>query len=126
MGIRRPRRHIQPELQEKYKDQFSGDGSGFKAPLTVKSRQPNAWGLYDMPSCWWEITGDRGMYNARHGETDPYYPPSAGGAAEVQRSGRGILQPQWSIGTHEFITEKGYAGQKFRVVVEAEPAASPR
>jgi len=115
-----------PGFQEKYKDQFSGGDGGFKAPLTVKSRQPNAWGLYDMPSCWWEITGDRGMYNARQSETDPYYPPPAGDAAQGQRSGRGILQPQWSIGTHEFITEKGYAGQKFRVVVEAEPAASPR
>jgi hypothetical protein len=41
--------------------------------------------------------------------------------ARSQRAGRGVVSDRWSIGTHEFITEKaGYAGQKFRVVVEAE------
>jgi hypothetical protein len=31
------------------------------------------------------------------------------------------VSARWSIGTHEFITEKAdYAGQKFRVLVEIE------
>jgi hypothetical protein len=66
------------------------------------------------------------MYNVRHAEVDPRYPPQSPDRAKVQRSGRGIVKDNWSIGTHEFITEKGYAGQKFRVVVEAEvpPSAS--
>jgi formylglycine-generating enzyme required for sulfatase activity len=109
-----------PGFAEKYKEQNSTGSEGFKAPLRVKTRAPNAWGLYDMASCWWEISGDRGMYNVRHPETDPRYPPGVENARS-QRSGRGILQEVWSIGTHEFITEKAdYAGQKFRVIVEAD------
>jgi formylglycine-generating enzyme required for sulfatase activity len=108
-----------PGFASKFKDQNSTSQSGFKAPLKVKSKKPNAWGLYDMASCWWEISGDKGMYNVRHSEVDPQYPPGVENDRS-QRSGRGIIQDQWSICTHEFITEKaGYAGQKFRVLVEA-------
>jgi hypothetical protein len=58
------------------------------------------------------------MYNVRHAETDPRYPPP-NLDPKTQRSGRGILKLEWSMGTHEFITEKAdYAGQKFRVLVE--------
>jgi formylglycine-generating enzyme required for sulfatase activity len=116
-----------PGFAEKYREQNSTGPEGFKAPLKVRSRRPNVWGLYDLASCWWEISGDKGMYNVRHGEVDPHYPPGAE-TARSQRSGRGILKEGWSIGTHEFITEKAdYAGQKFRVVVEIEgtPSRSP-
>jgi len=110
-----------PGFSEKYKDQNSYGTEGYKSPLKVKSKKPNAWGLYDMASCWWEISADKGMYNVRKSETDPRYLP-AGDGPKVQRSGRGIVNDQWSIGTHEFISEKAdYAGQKFRVLVEAEP-----
>jgi len=109
-----------PGFREKYKHQDSSGSDGFKKVLPVKSKQPNAWGLYDMASCWWEITGDRGMYNVRHSEVDPRYPPPEPETARSQRNGRGLLKEGWSIITHEFITENGYAGQKFRVVVEAE------
>jgi formylglycine-generating enzyme required for sulfatase activity len=109
-----------PAFGEKYADQNSTGSRGFKAPLRVKSKQPNAWGLYDMASCWWEISADKGMYNVRHSEKDPQYLPGIE-TAKSQRSGRGIIKDGWSIGTHEFITEKAdYAGQKFRVIVEAE------
>jgi hypothetical protein len=115
-----------PGFAAKYRDQNSSGQSGFKAPLRVKSKRPSAWGLYDMASCWWEISADKGMYNVRHAEVDPHHPPPTGDA-RAQRSGRGILQEQWSIGTHEFIREKpDYAGQKFRVVVEAPPATPAR
>jgi formylglycine-generating enzyme required for sulfatase activity len=108
-----------PGFAEKYKDQNSSGTEGFKTVLPVKSRRPNAWGLYDMASCWWEISGDKGMYYVRHSEVDPRHPPPGPDTAKTVRSGRGILQPRWSIATHEFIHEKGgYAGQKFRVVVE--------
>jgi formylglycine-generating enzyme required for sulfatase activity len=108
-----------PGFAEKFKDQNSTGTAGFKSPLPVKSKKPNAWGLYDMASCWWEITADKGMYNVRHSEEDPHHPP-ASEDAKTQRSGRGIIKNEWSIGTHEFITEKAdYAGQKFRVIVEA-------
>jgi formylglycine-generating enzyme required for sulfatase activity len=114
-----------PGFPARYREQNSSGPDGFKAPLRVKSRKPNAWGLYDMASCWWEISADRGMYNVRHGVVDPRYPPPAQGA-RIQRSGRGLVTDRFSIGTHEFITEKAdYAGQKFRIVVEAGPALSP-
>src|SRR5262249_16599789 len=113
-----------PGFAAKYKEQNSTGPNGFKAPLRVKSKRPNAWGLYDMASCWWEISADRGMYNVRHSAVDPHYPPADNPRA--QRSGRAIIQDHWSIGTHEFITEKAdYAGQKFRVIVEA-PSRGPK
>jgi hypothetical protein len=113
-----------PGFPVKYREQNSTGTTGFKAPLKVKSRKPNAWGLYDMASCWWEITADRGMYNVRHSEVDPHHPPASENA-RTQRSGRGLVKPEWSIGLREFITEKpDYTGQKFRVLVET-TGASP-
>ncbi len=115
-----------PGFAEKYRDQNSSGSQGFKAPLKVKSKKPNAWGLYDMASCWWEITADKGMYNVRTSDTDPSYPPASDNP-RIQRSGRGIIKSGWSIGTHEFILEKpDYAGQKFRVMVEGEGARAKK
>jgi formylglycine-generating enzyme required for sulfatase activity len=109
-----------PGFADKYADQNSSGSSGFKSPLKVKSRKPNAWGLYDMASCWWEITGDKAMYHVRKSVVDPHYLPGVENARS-QRTGRGIVNDRWSICTHEFITEKAdYAGQKFRIVVEIE------
>ena len=109
-----------PAFAEKYKDQNSSGPDGFKSPLKVKSKKANAWGLYDMASCWWEITGDKAMYHVRKSVVDPRNPPGVEDGRS-QRTGRGIVSDRWSIGTHEFITEKAdYAGQKFRVVVEIE------
>jgi formylglycine-generating enzyme required for sulfatase activity len=115
-----------PGFAEKYKDQNSSGSEGYKSPLKVKSKKPNAWGLYDMPSCWWEITGDKAAYHVRKSVVDPHYPPGVENARS-QRTGRGIVSDRWSMCTHEFITEKGgYAGQKFRVVVEMESAKETR
>ena len=113
-----------PGFAEKYKEQNSAGPTGLRVPLKVKSRKPNAWGLYDMASCWWEISADKGMYNFRKSEVDPRYPPGVENA-KSQRSGRGIINDNWSIGTHEFITERpDYAGQKFRVIVEADAGSA--
>jgi formylglycine-generating enzyme required for sulfatase activity len=109
-----------PGFAEKFKDQNSSGPNGFKSPLKVKSKKANAWGLYDMASCWWEITGDKAMYHVRKSVVDPHYPPGVENARS-QRTGRGIVSDVWSIETHEFISEKpDYAGHKFRVVVEIE------
>ena len=73
-----------------------------------------------MVSCWWEITGDKATYHVRKSVIDPHYPPGVENPRS-QRTGRGNLGGAWSIATHEFISEKGgYAGQKFRVLVEIE------
>jgi formylglycine-generating enzyme required for sulfatase activity len=109
-----------PGFPEKFEEQNSTGAMGFRAPLRVRSKKPNAWGLYDMASCWWEITDDRGMYNVRHSEVDPRHPP-ASDDPRIQRSGRGLVKDGWSIGLREFITEKpDYTGQKFRILVEAD------
>jgi len=109
-----------PGFSEKYQDQNSSGSSGYKSPLPVRSKKANAWGLYDMASCWWEITGDKAMYHIRTSVVDPHFPPGAE-SARSQRTGRGIVTDKWSITTHEFITEApDYASQKFRVVVELE------
>src|SRR5262245_31152636 len=115
-----------PGFPEKFKEQNSTGTMGYKAPLRVRSKKPNAWGLYDMASCWWEITDDRGMYNVRCSEEDPRHPPAPEGA-RIQRSGRGLVKDGWSIGLREFITEKpDYTGQKFRVLVEADVSPAER
>ena len=112
-----------PGFPEKYKDQNSTGTDGFKAPLKVKSKKPNAWGLYDMASCWWEITADKGMYNVRRGEEGSALSAHGRDPQDPAR-GQGIIKDSWSISTHEFITEKAdYAGQKFRVIVEADVPA---
>jgi hypothetical protein len=112
-----------PGFAEKYKNQNSSGPNGFQSPLKVKSKEANAWGLFDMASCWWEITNDRGMYHVRESVVDPHYPLGVE-TARSQRTGRGIVNDKWSIGTHEFITEKAdYAGQKFRVIVEIDAHA---
>jgi hypothetical protein len=109
-----------PAFADKYKDQNSSGPNGYKSPLQVKSRKANAWGLYDMANCWWEITGDKAMYHVRKNVVDPRYPPGQENARS-QRTGRGIVSDRWSICTHEFIGEKAdYAGQKFRLLVEIE------
>jgi len=109
-----------PPFGEKFKAQNSSGKDGFKSPLTVKSKEANAWGLYDMASNWWEITGDKATYHVRKAVTDPSYPPGEE-AARSQRAGRGLVKDGWSMGTWEFITEKAdYTGQKFRVLVEIE------
>jgi formylglycine-generating enzyme required for sulfatase activity len=111
-----------PGFAEKYEDQNSTDG-GSRSPLKVKSKKPNAWGLYDVASCWWEITGDKASYHVRKSVVDPFLSPGVENARS-QRTGRGLVNDRWSICTHEFITESGgYAGQKFRVVVEADNPA---
>jgi formylglycine-generating enzyme required for sulfatase activity len=109
-----------PAFAAKYKEQNSSGPEGYKYPLTVRSKKPNAWGLYDMASCWWEITGDKATYHVRKSVTDPHYLPGVE-TDRSQRTGRGIVNDRWSICTHEFIGEReDYAGQKFRVVVEIE------
>ena len=77
-----------PCLPEKYQDQVSETGS---RPNTtpVKSRKPNAWGLYDMLCGGWHITGDYKADNVRTRQVDPTGP--ARGDKEVHRDGSGLL-----------------------------------
>jgi len=107
-----------PGFPEKYRDQNSAGNEGWKSVLPVKSRKPNAWGFYDMFSCWWEVTGDRAMYPTRHPEVDPRYPASGRG----NRAAMGVVKENWSVSIREFEDEKGlgYTSNKFRILVEAD------
>jgi formylglycine-generating enzyme required for sulfatase activity len=106
-----------PGFAEKYADQFSNGGGGWKAVLPVKSRKPNAWGFYDLFSCWWEITGDTAMYPQRAPAVDPRYPARSD---HSNRAGMGVVKENWSIAMREFEDEKGlgYTSNKFRILVE--------
>lgn len=107
-----------PGFAQKYRDQNSSDG---KSVLPVKQKKPNAWGLYDMPSCWWEVTRDKAMYPVRGEEIDPVYPPSSN---REHRCGMGFPSEGagWTISMREFDDESGlgYSSNKFRIVVEAQ------
>jgi formylglycine-generating enzyme required for sulfatase activity len=105
-----------PGFPEKYDDQNSRGKEGWESVLPVKSKKSNAWGFYDMPSCWWEVTGDAAKYPARKDEIDPSYPATP----KEHRTAMGIPQSNWTISMREFDDETGmgYTSNKFRVVVE--------
>ena len=62
-----------PCFTEKYKDQISEAGS---RPTTapVRSKKPNAWGLYDMLCGGWHVTNDYKADNVRVKQVDPKGP----------------------------------------------------
>jgi formylglycine-generating enzyme required for sulfatase activity len=59
-----------PCFKVKYIDQISNAGSD-KDPQPVKSRQPNAWGLYDMLCCGWHLMSDWKEFNSRSAQVNP-------------------------------------------------------
>jgi len=94
---------------------------GRSYPLPVRSKQPNAWGLYDLASGWWEFVADQWRYNPRDAEVDPLYVPLKDEASgEHTHRSHGLLTGRYSFGTIENIPSSGktYAGTKFRIVVE--------
>ena len=131
-----------PAFSIKYKDQLSV-GDKKNPVLPVKSKQPNAWGLYDMPSCMWENTGDRWLpaHELLHRNTvDPQFPyphddTSKVGPKSAHVSMRGqVSLDGWSVSTHENFPScweakpedkqtpfNGYLTRKFRIAVDAEP-----
>jgi len=77
-----------PCFAEKYKDQFSETGSRPDS-TPVRSRKPNAWGLYDMLCGGWHVTGDYKSDNTRTRQMDPTGP--AAGDRQVHRDATGLL-----------------------------------
>lgn len=107
-----------PGLVERYKDQALLRGEA-KTPLPVKSKKPNAWGIYDLFSPWWELTSDAEKYPSWTDEVDPRYPAKAGGKHMLL----GVIGDGWTISEREFESYSGYAPKKFRIAVDVEPNA---
>jgi formylglycine-generating enzyme required for sulfatase activity len=109
-----------PQLDPKYKDQDS-TGKGRGECLPVKSKQPNAWGLYDM-ICGgaFEMTRDNFVFS-REDVADPYDSPEKAEAAgkKVGHWGRNTVTYHEAVGGGGKDTD--YASTKIRVVVEPTP-----
>jgi formylglycine-generating enzyme required for sulfatase activity len=112
-----------PPFAEKYKDQNSGGPK--KTLLPVKSKQPNAWGLYDMISEVWEMTSDKGGIFHRKDEVDPYYSCEADEKAGRKHGHLGKGCSGFLVSNHEGVQggakDEAYGTTKFRVAVEATP-----
>ncbi len=109
-----------PQLDEKYKDQKSS-GPARGECLPVKSKQPNAWGLYDMISDnAYEMTRDAFVFR-RMDEVDPYYSCEKDEAAGKKHGhwGRNTVTYHEAVG--EAKNDAEYGSTKFRVLVEATP-----
>jgi len=109
-----------PTFVVKYRDQSSNATTKYNSPpLPVKSRQPNAWGFYDMHSGFWERMSDKPV-KEHQDRTDPSYPPrqdrtERGRARKHRHMGKGHWAYEISI--IEYISSE--AGKfRFRVVVE--------
>jgi formylglycine-generating enzyme required for sulfatase activity len=77
-----------PCFTEKYNDQRSETGS--RPNVTpVRSRKPNAWGLYDMLCGGWHVTNDYKADNVRVRQVDPKGPSATD--KEVHRDASGLL-----------------------------------
>ena len=132
VGIRRPRRHVQPlPLGEVPRPDRSETGSPHHT-TPVKSRKPNAWGLYDMLCGGWHVTGDYKADNVRIRQVDPTGPTSRrqGGPPRRERTpaqdAGGPHYDHSRPNIHGAATEDGRLWEAgamiFRVVVETGPA----
>ena len=124
-----------PCFPEKYQDQISETGS--KPNHTpVRTKKPNAWGLYDMLCGGWHVTGDYKSDNVRVRQVDPKGPGvndktvhrDGTGRLHKTRGGRHYDHIRPNI--HGAATEIGTIWEGgsaiFRVVVEAGPETVTR
>jgi len=115
-----------PTFAGKYADQASD------AAKPVKSRQPNAWGFYDMLSTGWERVSDGTGELDRQDMVDPQHiPPEDSGRANrnAKHGHFGKGNAGYAVGEVEYISSepsppKTYPGVlRFRVAVEGQPEA---
>ena len=108
-----------PQLDAKYKDQNSA-GPGRNVCLPVKSKQPNAWGLYDMIGPAFEMTRDAFVFS-RKDAVDPYDSCEKAEATGKKHAhwGRNTVTYHEAVGDAK--DDAAYGSTKFRVLVEATP-----
>ena len=82
-----------PCFSEKYTDQISETG-GRPHKTPVQSKQPNAWGLYDMLCGGWHVTGDFKADNVRVRQVDPHGPDEKDSRVHGDASGQLLQNPR--------------------------------
>lgn len=117
-----------PCFTEKYRDQLSRAGSLQGDPAPVKTKQPNAWGLYDMMSTGWELVSDWKWDNVRVEQVDPKGPPvteaAQYGNGPLHKAKGGEYYNDYRPNMHGAIDNDGHCAEGnaiFRIVVEPKP-----
>jgi len=111
-----------PTFADKYTDQNSNATEKYGTPpLPVKSKQPNAWGFYDMHSGWWERMGDAPVKEHKD-VVDPDYTPRQDKTEATRGNKHSHMgKGQWTYEISEIEYISSEAGSfRFRIVVEAE------
>jgi formylglycine-generating enzyme required for sulfatase activity len=122
-----------PCFSEKYANQISATGSRpNKTP--VQTKQPNAWGLYDMLCGGWHITGDFKADNVRVRQVDPKGPDEKDRRVHGDSTGRlyktrgGPHYDHIRPNIHGAATRNGTLWEGgspiFRIVVESETGSA--
>ena len=117
-----------PTFREKYVDQNSNATSKYHSPpLPVKSRNPNAWGFYDMHSGWWERVSDAAVIDRKDAVDPNPMPTQDKNPATRGRKHKHFGKGQWTYEISEVEYIDSTAGDfRFRILVETGGAATSR
>ncbi len=111
-----------PTFPEKYAAQNSNAKPEYGSPpLPVKSKQPNAWGFYDMHSGWWERVSDAPVLDHQDTVDPQHLPPEDKAEGSRSKKHTHVGKGQWTYAISEIEYISSEAGDyRFRIVVEAE------
>ena len=111
-----------PTFWRKYEDQYSGKPEKPGVVMSVKSKEPNAWGLYDMPFALWELVSDGTQTLDTVAVVDPHHPPREELDGAIHRSGDHVGKGfgGYPISEMEYLHPGNGANIRFRVAVESD------
>ena len=118
-----------PPFRQRNMVEASGTSDKTKRLPPVKTKPPNAWGLYDMLSTVWELTSDTlaGSIGNRSDAIDERHPADdlAKAGKTIGLCGKGLFYgAMWTCANHESIgdgAKTAYSLCKFRIAVDATP-----